>query len=168
MNCRHFVTLALTLMSFSAAAQLNFENIDGWQYKSVRGDELEAVVGADVLIRTAEISKETDKHPVIKIRTLDNKKKLQKNTMDWRAVIFTDKKEKRLITNDHVFVKDKSHRYIAEVLTDTGTPNMLHSIVMATTKKDKIYLFVFEHHRESYFENVKPIRTLFKNLTLKD
>ncbi len=150
-----------------ASTPLKFSGMKGWRVSAVEKDPvLKAVFGdSEYVILVSD--KNAEEMPSIRVRNLGDGAGLTKSqAKSWASIIFANQSQKPILTSEHIFKKRGQFNYMAEFQTDVGTEDMLRSIVLGTIVDGKLYILIYEQHRETYQKNLASVKKLFQDVVL--
>lgn len=167
-----YALLLVTFLSSNAFAALPIEvkNLKDWTLQEIPKDDpaKELAAGAAAtLVRSIEggMTVNINLHIDAENEAL---KKAGSNLKAWHKTIFeTDGAPPKMsIQNEAVIKKDGGIRYLVEYQANTGTANMLNSVLMITVLKGKTYIFIYEGERSIYLKNAPEVKKALKEMTL--
>ncbi len=148
-----------------ASTPLKFSGIKGWRVSVVEKDPVLKAVFSDSEYVILVTDKNAEEMPSIRVRNLGDGAGLdQAAPKSWASIIFANQISKPILTSERVFKKQGQYNYMAEFQTDTGAEDLLRSIVLGTIVDGKLYILIYEQHRETYIKNLAAIKRLFQGV----
>lgn len=160
------VLFLICALSFHAHA-LRYENLGDWKYQDFESDQLSRTIfQADGALTTENLSGSNPK-PVVFVRSFNGAAVGAGNhKVIWQKALKLGPQNGRSILKEQVFKRDGRWHYLAEIQSNTGTENMLHSTILATEIKGALYMFTFDGHREIYQAQNPMVEKLLKGFSI--
>lgn len=161
--------LFVSLLSINSHA-LTVSDADGWNLRKVSGDKMLSIVLPGAEYALVKDAKDVD-GTTITIRKVDkqSQESLADRKENWMHAIFTAEKLKKIQTSPErqsTLQVDGQWRFVAELISDTGSKTPLNSAIMAFTSGEDLYLVMYEHKGLTYRAHRKEALDLLKKIKI--